>query len=87
MAKTAKKEKKAPKAKAGGLLHVADIRSMSPDQLKDQLLAFRKEQFNARFQKLAGENAKPSRTRTIRKNIARIKTILNQTKVKESKNA
>ena len=81
MAKVAKKEKKAKaaKTKASDHLKAADLRAKSSDELKDLVLNFKKEQFNARFQKLAGEQPKASRSKAVRKNIARIKTIMNQT--------
>ena len=81
MAKAAKKEKKSSgKAKDSAHLKPVDLRGKTPDELNDLALSFKKEQFNARFQKVSGETPKPSRTRAVRKNIARIKTILNENK-------
>ncbi len=74
----AKKEKKT--SKESGILNVADIRGKTPDELKDLVLGLKREQFNSRFQKMAGEAQKPSRIRAIRKNIAKIKTVLNENK-------
>lgn len=90
MAKTAKKEKKAAKSKESAHLKADDLRAKTPDELKDMILQFKREQFNSRFQKTAGETINPSRTRAIRKNVARIKTVmtqLKQTNTKVSKNA
>ena len=83
----AKKTKKpAGKSKESAHLKAVDLRSKTPDELKDLVLSFRKDQFNGRFQKIAGENQNPARSRAVRKNIARIKTVMNESK-KESKNA
>lgn len=78
MAKAKKEKKTGGKAKESGLLKIDDIRGKTPDELKDLVLSFKKEQFNSRFQKMAGETAKPARTRAIRKNIAKIQTVLNE---------
>jgi large subunit ribosomal protein L29 len=52
----------------------ADIRAMSDDQLKDELLKLKKEQFNLRFQKATGQVENTARMRQVRRDIARIKT-------------
>ena len=54
------------------------IRDLSDDQLTDELLALKKEQFNLRFQTASGQLEKTDRVRVVRKDIARIKTILTQ---------
>ena len=54
-----------------------DLKIKTTDQLKDQLKLLRKEQFNLRFQVSNGQNENPARFRIIRKEIACIKTILN----------
>ena len=82
----AKTTKKSGKTKESANLKAVDLRGKTPDELKDLVLSIKKEQFNARFQKIAGEPANAGRTRTIRKNIARIKTVMNESK-KVSKNA
>jgi large subunit ribosomal protein L29 len=53
-----------------------DIRAKSSDQLKDLLLDLRREQFNLRFQRATGQNEGQSRVRAVRRDIARVKTIL-----------
>jgi len=53
-----------------------DIRGKSPDELKDTLLDLRKERFNLRFQKASGQLENTARVRQVRRDIARIKTIL-----------
>lgn len=54
-----------------------DLKIKTIDELKDQLKLLRKEQFNLRFQVSNGQNENPARFRLIRKEIACIKTILN----------
>jgi large subunit ribosomal protein L29 len=55
---------------------IADLRTKTADQLLDQLLDLKKEQFNLRFQKATGQFEKTHRVSEIRKDIARIKTLL-----------
>ncbi len=52
-----------------------DIRAFSADQLTDELLTLKKEQFNLRFQSATGQLEKTARVRQVRRDIARIKTI------------
>jgi len=55
-----------------------DLRAMSDDQLRDRLVELKKEQFNMRFQAASGQLADTARVRTVRRDIARIKTIQSQ---------
>lgn len=55
---------------------IADLRSKTSDQLHEQLLTLKKEQFNLRFQKATGQFEKTHRVNEIRKDIARIQTLL-----------
>ena len=55
-----------------------DIRGLSADQLKDKLADLKKEQFNLRFQKATGQLENTSRMSAVRRDAARVKTILNQ---------
>jgi large subunit ribosomal protein L29 len=55
-----------------------EVRRMSPDQLEDEVLKLKKEQFNLRFQRATGQLENTSRVRTIRRDIARMKTIAAQ---------
>ena len=57
---------------------IEDIRASSGDQLGDQLSKLKKEQFNLRFQRANGQLEKTSRVREVRKQIARIKTVMNE---------
>jgi large subunit ribosomal protein L29 len=52
-----------------------DIRALSDDQITDELLKLKKEQFNLRFQDATGQLEKTARVRQVRRDIARVKTI------------
>ena len=53
-----------------------ELRGQTKDQLIDQLVDLRKEQFNLRFQKASGQLENTARVRQVRRDIARIKTVL-----------
>lgn len=55
-----------------------ELRNNTPDQLKYQLVALKKEAFNLRFQQATGQLASTARMREVRRDVARVKTILNQ---------
>jgi large subunit ribosomal protein L29 len=57
-------------------MKIDDVRGMTPDQLADNLLNLKKEQFNLRFQKATGQLEKTHRVDEVRKDIARVKTVL-----------
>ena len=57
------------------MLKTDDLRAMSPDQLDDELIKLKKEQFNLRFQKATGQLASTARVRAVRRDIARVKTV------------
>ncbi|MCI3131354.1 50S ribosomal protein L29 [Phenylobacterium aquaticum] len=57
-------------------MKIDDIRGMTPDQLGETLLNLKKEQFNLRFQAATGQVEKTHRSSEVRKDIARIKTVL-----------
>ncbi|MDP3746737.1 MAG: 50S ribosomal protein L29 [Phenylobacterium sp.] len=57
-------------------MKIDDIRGMTPDQLGETLLNLKKEQFNLRFQAATGQVEKTHRVDQVRKDIARIKTVL-----------
>ena len=52
-----------------------DLVRMSTDQLQDELLSLKKEQFNLRFQRATGQLENTSRVREVRRDIARVKTV------------
>ena len=53
---------------------ISDLRAMSADQLQDELVKLKKEQFNLRFQRATGQLENPSRIRAVRRDIARVQT-------------
>jgi large subunit ribosomal protein L29 len=55
-----------------------DIRVMTKDQVQDEILKLKKEQFNLRFQKATGQVENTARIRQIRRDIARLKTVQSQ---------
>src|SRR5262245_37844778 len=59
-------------------MKAADARAMTLDQLDDEVLKLKKEQFNLRFQRATGQLENTSRVRVIRRDIARMKTIAAQ---------
>jgi large subunit ribosomal protein L29 len=59
-------------------MKASDVRAKTIDQLNDDLVALKKEQFNLRFQKASGQLEKTGRVKEVRKDIARIKTIAAQ---------
>jgi large subunit ribosomal protein L29 len=52
-----------------------EIKDLTPDQLRDELIKMKREQFNLRFQKATGQLSNTSRVREVRRTIARIKTV------------
>ena len=56
----------------------ADVRGMTVDQLDDEVLKLKKEQFNLRFQRATGQLENTSRIREVRRDIARMQTIARQ---------
>jgi len=59
-------------------MKAADVRAMTLDQLDDEVLKLKKEQFNLRFQRATGQLENTSRVRVIRRDIARMLTIAAQ---------
>lgn len=57
---------------------LSDMRVMSADQLQDEILKLKKEQFNLRFQKATGQLENVARVRQVRRDIARVKTLQHQ---------
>ncbi len=65
-------------------MKVGEFRTKSEDELKDSLLGLRKEAFNLRFQRASGQLENTARIREVRRDIARIKTVLHQRQQPES---
>ena len=59
----------------------ADVRLKTKDELDTMLLDLRREQFNLRFQRATGQNEGQARVRAVRRDIARVKTILAEKQV------
>jgi large subunit ribosomal protein L29 len=62
---------------------VSDLRALTEDQLNDEVLNLKKEQFNLRFQRATGQLENTSRVRVIRRDIARAKTIAAQRRAEQ----
>jgi large subunit ribosomal protein L29 len=56
-------------------MKAADVRAMTIDQIDDEVLKLKKEQFNLRFQRATGQLENTSRVREVRRDIARLKTV------------
>ena len=82
MAKKAAAKSKASKAKKPASAKTSskadDFRAKSGDELSEQLQAMKKEQFNLRFQRANGQAENTGRIRVLRRDIARIETVLNE---------
>ena len=63
----------------------SEMRAQTSDELKTKLVSLKKEQFNLRFKVASGENENSSRIRLIRREIARLKTVLSEKIVTTSK--
>ena len=55
-----------------------ELRDKTPDQLRDQLVQLKKEAFNLRFQQATGQLENTARMRAVKRDTARVKTILNE---------
>ncbi|HFB55423.1 MAG TPA: 50S ribosomal protein L29 [Hellea balneolensis] len=65
-------------------MKATEIRALSADQIKDQIVTLKKEQFNLRFQQATGQLENTARVRVVRHDIARLKTVL-RAKANETK--
>lgn len=61
-------------------MNATDLRAKSGEELNEDLISLRREQFNVRMQQATGESTKPHEHSRIRKNIARIKTVMAEQK-------
>ncbi len=64
-------------------MKAADLRSKDQASLKEEIAVLKKEQFNLRFQQATGQLAKPSRMRDVRRDIARLNTVLGEKNKKD----
>ncbi len=62
----------------------ADIKAMTVDQIDDEVLKLKKEQFNLRFQRATGQLENTARVREVRRDIARLKTVAHQKRAPRS---
>lgn len=58
-------------------MNATELNAKTPDQLRDDLVALKKEAFNLRFQKATGQLENTARIRQVRRDAARVKTVLN----------
>ncbi len=65
-------------------MKASDVRTMTVDQLTDELGKLKKEQFNLRFQRATGQLENTARVRQIRRDVARIETIMREKRVATS---
>ncbi len=66
-------------------MKASEIRTLTPDERDDQLASLKKEQFNLRFQKASGQLTNTSRVRVVKREIARLQTVIGADKAKASK--
>ncbi len=59
-------------------MNAHELRDKTPDELRDQLVQLKKEAFNLRFQAATGQMENTSRIRQVRRDVARVKTVLNE---------
>ncbi len=59
-------------------MNAKELHEKTPDQLRDQLVSLKKEAFNLRFQQATGQLENTARMRNVRRDVARVKTVLNQ---------
>ncbi len=55
-----------------------ELMNQTPEQLREQLVALKKEAFNLRFQQATGQLESTARMRAVRRDVARVKTVMNQ---------
>jgi large subunit ribosomal protein L29 len=65
-------------------MKVKDIRQMTAEQINEEIAKLRREQFNLRMQGATGQGAKPDQHGKVRKDIARLKTILREHEISET---
>ena len=59
-------------------MNATELKTKTPDQLRDELVSLKKEAFNLRFQQASGQLENTARMRAVRRDVARIQTVLNQ---------
>jgi large subunit ribosomal protein L29 len=66
-------------------MNASDLRTRTPDELKDQLVQLKKEHFNLRFQRATGQLENTRRVREVRRDIARVMTVLGERRRAEAR--
>lgn len=66
-------------------MNASELKNKTKDELLEELVNLRREQFNLRMQQATGQMARPDQYRKVRKNIARVKTVLSAQKIKSAK--
>ena len=59
-------------------MNAGELRQRSPQELREELLALRREQFNLRMQRGGGQTLRPDQLRKVRRDIARVKTVMRE---------
>ena len=59
-------------------MNASELRDKTPDELRDQLAGLKKEAFNLRFQQATNQLENTARMRQVRRDVARVKTVLNE---------
>jgi large subunit ribosomal protein L29 len=59
-------------------MNAHELRNKTPDQLREDLTALKKEAFNLRFQQATGQLENTARIKAVRRDAARVKTVLNE---------
>jgi large subunit ribosomal protein L29 len=66
-------------------MDASELQNKNKDELLDELVELRREQFNLRMQQATGQMARPDQYRKVRKNIARVKTVLRAKEIETTK--
>ena len=66
-------------------MDASELKNKDKDELLEELLELRREQFNLRMQQATGQMARPDQYRKVRKNIARVKTVLRAKEIETTK--
>ena len=66
-------------------MKASDVKALTDDQLQDELISLKKEQFNLRFQQATGQLENTARMRQVRRDIARIQTVAAEKQTAEAK--
>jgi large subunit ribosomal protein L29 len=66
------------------MMKIAEVRKKTPEELKVKLMELKREMMNLRFQKTSGQLEKTAQFRVVRREVARFKTVLNETHHKAS---